>query len=294
MGGIFICYRRADAEGWAGRLADSLKAELGGVKIFRDIDDIPPGVEFDAYINDAVGSCDVLIALIGPRWLPMTDKKGVRRLDDPNDFIPLEILTALRRNVRVIPALVGNAQMPEMEVLPNKIKSLARRQAFELSDTRWADDTRKLVEVLKPIVAPKHSSSRNLKTAAIALAALIVLTAGGYGFRLWSDHLAERARQAAEKAEQERLAANKAAEDEAQRQADVGRQNKEEEMRRQAEADQLARQRETQRQADFDRQRRELDTLRLADLERQRKAQDTQRQAETEQLRRDAERAAVG
>jgi hypothetical protein len=65
MGGIFVCYRRLDAEGWAGRLSDSLKAELGSVNIFRDIEDIPPGVEFDSYINDAVGSCDVLIALSG-------------------------------------------------------------------------------------------------------------------------------------------------------------------------------------------------------------------------------------
>lgn len=109
MAGIFISYRRADAEGWAGRLSDSLKVELGRVNIFRDIDDIPPGVEFDTYIAEAVGSCDVLIALIGPRWLNVTDKSGQRRLDDPNDFIRLEIATALKRNVRVIPALVGDA-----------------------------------------------------------------------------------------------------------------------------------------------------------------------------------------
>jgi hypothetical protein len=86
--------------------------------------------------------------LIGPHWLTITDKNGVRRLDDPKDFIPLEILTALKRNVRVIPALVGNAQMPEMESLPDEIKSVARRQAFELSEERWADDTRKLADVL--------------------------------------------------------------------------------------------------------------------------------------------------
>jgi hypothetical protein len=300
MGGIFICYRRLDAEGWAGRLSDSLKAELGSVNIFRDIEDIPPGVEFGSYINDAVGSCDVLIALIGPHWLTITDKNGVRRLDDPKDFIPLEILTALKRNVRVIPALVGNAQMPEMETLPDEIKSLARRQAFELSDARWADDTRKLAEVLRPIVKRKRLPARKLKVALAVLAAFVVLGGAGFGFKLWKDHQTELARQAAE---QETLAALKAAE-EAQRQADLERQNKGEEAKRQAETDRLGREREAERQAALDRQRRELEALRfadldrqkkeleaqrLADLERQRRAQDAQRQAEAEQLRREAE-----
>ena len=133
MGGIFISYRRSDAEGWAGRLSDSLKAELGRVNIFRDIDHIPFGAEFDTYITDAVGSCDVLIALIGPRWLTVTDKNGKRRLDDPKDFIRLEIATALKRNVRVIPALVGEAQIPAQEELPQDMQALARRQAYDLS-----------------------------------------------------------------------------------------------------------------------------------------------------------------
>jgi TIR domain-containing protein len=286
MGGIFICYRRADAEGWAGRLSDSLKAELGNVNIFRDIDDIPPGVEFDNYINEAVGSCDVLIALIGPHWLTITDKKGTRRLDDPNDFIPLEILTALKRDVRVIPALVGNAQMPEMDQLPEGIKALARRQAYELSDARWADDTRKLAEVLRPIVKPKHSLSRNLKIAVAALAALIVLAGGAFGFKLWRDRQAESARQAVEKAEQERLAALKAAEE---RQGEIERQRQEEELKRQADADRLGLEREAQRKAELERQRRELEAQRLADLDRQKKELDAQRQADLERQRREQE-----
>jgi hypothetical protein len=255
MGGIFICYRRADAEGWAGRLSDSLKTELGNVNIFRDIDDIPPGVEFDTYINEAVGSCDVLIALIGPHWLTIKDKKGIRRLDDPADFIPLEILTALKRNVRVIPALVGGAQMPEMDQLPEGIKALARRQAYELSDARWADDTRKLAQVLGPIVKRQHSLSRNRKIAVTALVALLVIGSGAFGFKLWKDRQAEIARQAEEKVEKERLAALKAADE---RQAELERQRQEEEQKRQADADRLARDREEQRTTELERQRREL------------------------------------
>jgi hypothetical protein len=103
MASLFISYRRSDAEGWAGRLSDSLSAHLGRVNIFRDIEDIPAGVDFEAYITEAVGSCSALIALIGPHWLTVTDKAGRRRLDDPGDFTRLEIATALQRNVRVIP-----------------------------------------------------------------------------------------------------------------------------------------------------------------------------------------------
>jgi hypothetical protein len=111
MAGIFICYRRDDAAGWAGRLHADLQAGLPGVDIFRDIDDIPPGVKYSAYIANAVGSCDVLIALIGPQWLTAGTAAGARRLDDPNDFIRLEITAGLQRDIRVIPALVGGARL---------------------------------------------------------------------------------------------------------------------------------------------------------------------------------------
>ena len=82
MPGIFISYRRDDAAGWAGRLSADLRAGLRGAAVFMDIDAIPPGVPYDDYIAQAVGSCDVLIALIGQHWLTITDKAGRRRLDE--------------------------------------------------------------------------------------------------------------------------------------------------------------------------------------------------------------------
>jgi hypothetical protein len=156
MSGIFISYRRSDAEGWAGRLYDSLKNTLaagrvGGPKMFRDIEDIPPGVEFDTYITEAVGSCDVLLALIGPRWLEASDS-GRRRLDDPHDFTRMEIATALRRDVMVIPVLVGQARMPQATDLPDDLKDLSRRQAYELTDSRWAHDSRQLAKVIRRVL----------------------------------------------------------------------------------------------------------------------------------------------
>jgi len=194
MAGIFISYRRSDAEGWAGRLSDALKADLPGVNIFRDIEDIPPGVNFDTYIGDAVGSCDVLIALIGPRWLNVTDKDGRRRLDDPADFTRIEISTALKRNVRVIPALIGGAEMPAMESLPEDLKRLARRQAYDLSDRRWVEDCRTLAKQLKPTLAIP-ARSLNAKVAAIAFAVLACVTAAGFGIKLWKGQPTEIPRQ---------------------------------------------------------------------------------------------------
>jgi hypothetical protein len=97
----------------------------------------------------------VLLAIIGPHWLTAKDAEGRRRLDDVNDFIRLEIGTALGRNIRVIPVLVGGAAMPKAEELPAELQPLARRQAYELSDRRWEFDVNQLVESLESIVGPR-------------------------------------------------------------------------------------------------------------------------------------------
>jgi len=184
MPGIFISYRRDDAAGWAGRLSADLRSGLHGTPVFMDIDAIPPGVPWDDYIAQAVGSCDVLIALIGPHWLTVTDKAGRRRLDDPADLTRLEILAALQRNIRVIPALVGGAEMPAADELPDALKPLGRRQAYELADHRWNEDCARLVQVLKPIVHARTSVARRLVVGAGLLLALL---AAGAGVKLWLD-----------------------------------------------------------------------------------------------------------
>ncbi len=132
MGAIFISYRREDSAGWAGRLTADLRRVFSSlnVDVFMDIDTVPPGANFEQHISDAVGSCDVLIALIGPRWLTAADALGGRRLNDPEDFTRIEIAAALRRDIRVIPVLVGGATLPPADNLPDDIKSLARRQAY--------------------------------------------------------------------------------------------------------------------------------------------------------------------
>jgi hypothetical protein len=149
--GIFISYRRDDSSGYTGRLSDDLNEILAGNRIFRYIETIEPGMDFVDSINKAVDSCAVLLVIIGPRWLTVTNAAGERRLDDPNDYNRLEIATALKRGIRVVPVLVGGAEMPEAGDLPEDLKALARRQAKELSDLRWKYDLDALLSVLEKI-----------------------------------------------------------------------------------------------------------------------------------------------
>src|SRR5574343_350174 len=149
MKGIFISYRRQDSQSAAGRLADHLREHLPAVSIFRDVETIEPGVDFVEAIGRALQSCGVLLAIIGPRWATQTDAAGRRRLDDANDYARLEIATALQRSdVLVIPVLVEGAEMPAAEALPDDLKPLARRNAFELTDKRWEFDVTSLVDAL--------------------------------------------------------------------------------------------------------------------------------------------------
>ena len=101
MSKIFISYRREDSGGYAGRLYDRLSRHFGKDQVFMDIDHIEPGEDFVALIGQQVGTCKILIALIGRNWVNAADKAGARRLDDPEDFVRVEIASALASNVRV-------------------------------------------------------------------------------------------------------------------------------------------------------------------------------------------------
>ena len=147
-GRIFISYRREETAYSAGWLYDRLAARFADDQVFKDVDSIELGDDFVEVISSAVGSCDVLLALIGDRWLTITDEDGQRRLDDPNDFVRVEIEAALTRNVRVIPILVEGARMPRAAELPPSLARLVRRQALELSPARFDFDTGRLLRVL--------------------------------------------------------------------------------------------------------------------------------------------------
>jgi hypothetical protein len=151
---VFISYRREDTSGQAGRLYDALAKELGQDNVFMDVDTIDIGVEFRHAIESAVTSCDVLFAMIGPRWLTVADSRGERRLSRADDYVRLEIETALARNIRVVPALVAGAAMPGSDDLPGTLAPLARRNALEMADgPRWQYDVSRLMSLLERIRA---------------------------------------------------------------------------------------------------------------------------------------------
>jgi hypothetical protein len=150
--GIFISYRREDTAGDAGRLYDRLTAHFGEHMVFRDIDNIEPGTDFVGRIEDAIGACQVLLAVIGRNWLDPREPDGRRRLDNPADWVRLELTAALRQGIRVIPVLVQDVVMPRPEQLPEPLQELARRNALKLSDDRWNYDFGRLVEVVERTV----------------------------------------------------------------------------------------------------------------------------------------------
>ncbi len=150
-GGVFISYRREDSGGFAGRIYDRLTKSLGHDNVFFDVDSIAPGVDFVDTLNDRLGRCDALVAVIGRSWLSLADTDNHRRLDDPNDYVRLEIEAALQRSIRVIPVLVDGATLPKSGDLPETLAKLTRRQAIEISLARFDSDVERLVEALSAL-----------------------------------------------------------------------------------------------------------------------------------------------
>jgi hypothetical protein len=162
--GIFVSYRRDDSSGHAGRLSDRLVEHFGRDRIFMDIDTIEPGEDFVTVIENAVGSCEVLIAIIGRNWLS-SPGGTMGRLENPNDFVRLEIATALRRDIRVIPVLVQRASMPTPQDLPDDLAKFVRRNAVELTDLHWQSDVDQLISVMERVLAKREEAARLAEAA---------------------------------------------------------------------------------------------------------------------------------
>src|SRR5271157_420441 len=129
MSNVFVSYRRQDSSDITGRISDYLKAKHGAYSLFKDVDSIPAGEDFREILRDAVNQCDVVLAVIGKEWISAMDANGRRRVDDPNDYVRVEILTALERKIPVIPVLVENVAMPPAEELPEPLRPLVFRNA---------------------------------------------------------------------------------------------------------------------------------------------------------------------
>jgi hypothetical protein len=150
---VFITYRREETAPHAGRLYDAMVAHFGEGNVFMDVD-MAPGVDFVERIREAVAACHVLIVVMGPRWATVEDERGIARLADPEDFVRIEVETALRRpDVTPIPVLVSGARMPNRDDLPPELRAITRRNALELSDQRWRDDIGRLISTLDQLLA---------------------------------------------------------------------------------------------------------------------------------------------
>jgi hypothetical protein len=211
-GSVFISYRREDSAGYARAIYNALRERLGKASVFMDVDTIEPGLDFIESIENAVGKCEVLLAIIGPRWLS-EEAESMPRLFEEIDYVRSEIRTALERNVRVIPVLVGGATMPSGEALPDDLKTLIRRNAIEIRHTHFDSDVASLIDVLARVVhAPSHKqaakpheppaaeapaaphqaspASQNSRRRWLAQVALLLLfVAAGFFYTLYLDDL---------------------------------------------------------------------------------------------------------
>lgn len=147
-GQIFISYRRDDSAGYARAIYDQLVQHFSKERVFMDVDAIEPGLAFDEAIKRAMDQSEVLLVVIGRRWIDMQAGPGPR-INDPKDFVHLEIAAALSRNIRVIPVLLDGASMPTEAELPEPLRALARRNALEVRNSRFSSDSERLIAAIR-------------------------------------------------------------------------------------------------------------------------------------------------
>jgi TIR domain len=183
-GNIFINYRRGDEPGFTQALVGRLEQVFPAERLFIDVDHIPPGEDFVRVLEAQVAQCDVLLAVIGKGWLDAADGGGHRRLDDPNDFVRIEIESALKLGKRVIPVLVNDAHMPRADQMPEAIRPLATRNAVRLTHERFRSDVQGLIAALqRGLAAPSGISTTRppalRRASLIASVVTVVLAAAG-------------------------------------------------------------------------------------------------------------------
>jgi formylglycine-generating enzyme required for sulfatase activity len=197
---IFIGYRRDDTADVAGRIYDAMAQRFGRQRVFKDVDNIGPGVDFGGYIKTVLPRCRVALVLIGPHWLDSRDESGKRRIDDDHDWVRTEIETALATpGLLVVPVLVNGARMPRGEEVPESMRPLLRRNAAIIRrDPDFHDDVERLAAAIRASVntgiidlskiggksagsAPAPTRERGPNRAPLWIGAALALLALGYG-----------------------------------------------------------------------------------------------------------------
>lgn len=144
---VFLSYRRGDTSGHAGRLRADIERLLPGSRVFMDISAIRPGEDFANAIQTAIASCNLFLVLIGRGWLSLLREDSADQ--EQEDWARVELRNAIDHKIPIVPVLVDRASLPEIKELPEDLRDLARRQAIEISESRWDFDVSRLIEVIK-------------------------------------------------------------------------------------------------------------------------------------------------
>jgi hypothetical protein len=156
---IFVCYRREDTADVTGRIYDRLAARFGREHVFKDVDSIPLGVDFRSHLQQMVGRCDAVVVVIGERWLAVHQGE-TRRLDEPQDFVRIELEAALQRRIPVVPVLVGQTKVPSERDLPQTLAPLAYRNGIAVRpDPDFHRDMDRLIQGLEAQIPTGGGSS---------------------------------------------------------------------------------------------------------------------------------------
>jgi len=160
MDKIFISYRRDDCQDVVGRIYDQLVQRFGVGKVFKDVNDIPPGVDFRKHLSDTIEECTILLAVIGPKWTNATNQAGHKKLEDAEDFVRVEIELGMARDIKVIPVLVNGASMPSTDQLPDSMKDFAFLNAMSVRpDPDFHHDMERLIEIWERTFTPTENEA---------------------------------------------------------------------------------------------------------------------------------------
>ncbi|RJQ46110.1 MAG: toll/interleukin-1 receptor domain-containing protein [Nitrospiraceae bacterium] len=164
MAEIFISYRHDDSEGWAGRLSEALQRAYGEKAVFFDLDSIAAAENWKHRIDECLENSKIMIVMIGPKWLTISDSSGRRRLDDPDDIVRQEIIAAISRHIPILTLLVGNATLPKPDDLPDALRNILTYQAQELPTKRWKREIESLLLEVGKIIGQKPEVDKATST----------------------------------------------------------------------------------------------------------------------------------
>jgi TIR domain len=183
---FFISYRRSDSEDITDRIYEHLSNYFGADCLFKDVDSIPPGVNFNDFITTSIKSADAMVVVIGRRWIEATDSKGNRRLEDPGDLVRVELETALNHGVPIIPVLVGGGEMPSKEVLPKSLQALTTFNAIPVRrDPDFPNDIVRLRRVLSRFRRNHRRTFGMWPLGRLHLILMLLLLTAGSALGIW-------------------------------------------------------------------------------------------------------------